>query len=221
VADRWATFDCYGTLIDWNGGISAVLHRLWPHLPVDRLLREYHALEPIVEAGRGLPYREVGARVLGTLAAVEAVPLAAADHYALADALPTWPVFAEVPSALADLRARGWRLAILSNSDPDLLATSVQKLGVPIDETVTAADAGSYKPAHGHWRVFVERTGAAPSHHVHVAASAFHDLQACAELGLTAVWINRLAEVSALPRAAELTELADLPATLDRLVAAS
>jgi 2-haloacid dehalogenase len=221
VADRWATFDCYGTLVDWNGGIGGVLHRLWPTLPRARLLHAYHAVEPLVQAERDLPYREVGARVLRALAAIEAVSLASADEYALADSLPSWPAFPEVPAALRALRARGWRLAILSNSDPDLLAASIRQIDVPIDLAITAADAGSYKPAPGHWRTFAARTGLSPDRQVHVAASAFHDLSAAAELGLTAVWINRLVETSPLPRAAELPDLVDLPATLERLLPAA
>ena len=137
---------------------------------------------------------------------------------ALADALPSWPAFDEVPGALAELRARGWKLGLLSNTDPDLLAASVQHLGLEPDITITAGEAGSYKPAHGHWERFTQETRADPDLHVHVAASAFHDLAPCAEIGLTAVWINRRSEVTNLPRAAELDDLTDLPATLDELV---
>jgi 2-haloacid dehalogenase len=125
-----------------------------------------------------------------------------------------------VPGALAELRERGWRLAILSNTDPDLLDASLESIGVPVDLRVTAAEAGSYNPARGHGERFSELSGADPERHVHVAASLFHDIAPCRELGLTAVWINRLAETSDLPRAAELTDLADLPSTLDRLVPA-
>jgi 2-haloacid dehalogenase len=95
---------------------------------------------------------------------------------------------------------------------------------VPVDLRVTAAEAGSYKPAHSHWRYFFERTGADHDRHVHVAASLTHDIAPCAELGLTAVWINRAGDVTNrsarladLPRAAELPDLAALPDTLDRL----
>ena len=125
---------------------------------------------------------------------------------------------AMVPPALRQLRKNGWRLAILSNTDPDLLAASLEQIGVAVDVRITATEAGSYKPAHGHWRRFFETTGADARHHVHVGASAFHDLAPANELGLTAVWINRLAEVSEIPRAAELTDLSGLPVTLERLV---
>jgi FMN phosphatase YigB (HAD superfamily) len=126
-----------------------------------------------------------------------------------------------VPAALEALRARGWRLGILSNTDPDLLAASVDSIGVPVDVRVTVAEAGSYKPAHGHWRSFFDQTGADRDRHVHVAASLRHDIAPCAELGLTAVWINRWINRAGdatdrsrqgdLPRAAELPDLAALP----------
>jgi 2-haloacid dehalogenase len=219
MADRWATFDCYGTLIDWEGGIRGALERLWPEADHHRLLRRHHAIEPLVQEGRSLPYREVGARTLRAIAAVEALQLARSDEHALADSLPSWTAFPEVPQALAQLREWGWRLAILSNTDPDLLSASLEQIGVPVDERITAAEAGSYKPAHGHWQRFFERTGADKAHHVHVAASLYHDIAPCNELGLKAVWINRLDEKSQVPRAAELPDLSALPATLDRLIA--
>jgi 2-haloacid dehalogenase len=218
MTDRWATFDCYGTLIDWNGGIRAAIRRLWPTTDVERLLRRYHVIEPLVQEGRSLAYREVGARTLRALAAVEDVPLAPADAYALADSVPGWLAFAEVPPALARLRAAGWRLAILSNTDPDLLAASREQIGVPFDLSITAREAGSYKPAHGHWQRFFEMTHAEPSQHVHVGASPFHDLVPANQLGLQAVWINRLGEETPAPRAAELPDLSALPDTLERLV---
>jgi 2-haloacid dehalogenase len=218
MADRWATFDCYGTLIDWYGGIKSVFSRLWPAADLDRLLARHHAIEPLVQEGRSLPYREVGARTLRAIADVEGLTLEKQDDYAFADSLPTWRAFADVQPALLALRSQGWRLAILSNTDPDLLQASLLHIGTDVDETITAAEAGSYKPAHGHWRRFFERTHADQSRHVHVAASLFHDIAPAAELGLRAVWINRLGERSNLARAAELQDCRTLPETLGRLV---
>src|ERR1700716_1305596 len=172
VTDRWATFDCYGTLIDWNGGIVGVIRRLWPDADVERVLRRYHALEPLVQEGRALRYREVGARTLRALAALEGLPVRVEDEYAFADTLPEWPVFAEVPASLTTLKQRGWHVAILSNTDPDLLAASIERIGVPVDLTITAAEAGSYKPAHGHWARFFERSGAAHHRPAHGGARA-------------------------------------------------
>jgi 2-haloacid dehalogenase len=217
MAERWATFDCYGTLIDWESGIRGTFERLWPDEDSERLLERYHEVEPRVQLGSSAPYREVLAEALALLADHEGLALAPDERGALAESLPDWPVFAEVPGALAELRRRDWRLAVLSNTDPDLLAASLERIGIPVDVTVTAADARSYKPAHGHWERFFERTGADRDGHVHVAASAYHDLAPAAELGLRAVWINRRGEASDLPRAAELADLAPLPDTLDEL----
>ena len=221
MTERWATFDCYGTLIDWEGGLRGSLAQLWPGQDVELLRHRYHQLEPIVQAGRALPYREVQRRTLRALAAVEDLALAPGQDARLAEALPNWPAFVDVPPALTALRDHGWRLAILSNTDPDFLAASVEHIGVPIDLRITAADAGSYKPALGHWQTFYARTGASPKRHVHVAASAFHDLAPAASLAIPAVWINREAETSNLPRAAELPDLTALPATVERLVPVS
>lgn len=216
--DRWATFDCYGTLIDWNAGIRDCLARLWPTADPDALLRRYHRLEPSLEADGSNTYRKVLTEILVGLAVSEGLVVPPGEGSALADSLPSWPPFPEVHDALAELRERGWKLAILSNTDPDYLAASIALLGVPIDETVTASEIGSYKPALAHWETFFRRTGADRAHLVHVAASLFHDVQPCATLGLPCVWINRLGETTTLPRAAELPDLRSLPDSLDALV---
>ncbi|MBW3592746.1 MAG: HAD-IA family hydrolase [Actinobacteria bacterium] len=215
MADRWATFDCYGTLVDWNGGVRATLERLWPDRDGAELLERYHEIEPRVQLERALPYRQVMREALRLVADHEGLPLDPADEDALGRALPSWTAFPEVRASLEDVRARGWRIAILSNTDPDLLDASLAQVGVPVELRITAAEAGSYKPAHGHWERFRAQTGADPRRHVHVAASLFHDIAPAAELGIAAVWINRLAETSELPREAELRDLTALGPTLD------
>jgi 2-haloacid dehalogenase len=218
AGDRWATFDCYGTLIDWLGGIRDTLADLWPEHDAELLLGAYHEIEPEVQRGRAISYREVLTETLSKLAHREGLDLAEDERAALAESMPTWPPFPEVPASLTTVRERGWRIGILSNTDPDFLDASLELIGVPVDLRITAAEAGSYKPAHGHWERFFAETGADRAGHVHVAASVFHDLRPAAELGLRAVWINRLHEASDAPRAAELPDLADLPDTLDDLV---
>jgi 2-haloacid dehalogenase len=218
MRDRWATFDCYGTLIDWEGGISGTFRSLWPDADADAMLRQYHIAEPRIQAQDDLAYREVLGRCLIAVADACGLELPPGREQALAESLPEWPPFAEVGAALAEARQRGWKLAALSNSDPDLLAASIDAIGVPFELRITAAEAGSYKPAPGHWERFFADSGADRDRHVHVAASLFHDIEPADRLGLTAVWINRLAEVSELPRAAELPNLTELPAVLDRLV---
>ncbi|MGH3011524.1 MAG: HAD-IA family hydrolase [Gaiellaceae bacterium] len=216
--NRWATFDVYGTLVDWNGGIAGELEHLWPEASTQELLHRYHEIEPRVELDSALPYREVLKESLVLLAEHEGLALPRDEQYALSESLPNWPVFPDVPAALAELRERGWRLVPLSNTDADLLAASLEAIGVPFDGSIVAGEIGTYKPAHGHWRAFAERFRPEPGHHVHVAASLFHDIAPAQELGLPAVWINRLEETSDLSREGELTDLSDLPATLDRIV---
>lgn len=225
MADRWATFDCYGTLIDWEGGMRAAFTRIWPDADADRLVRIHHTVEPLVQevrvGGQPLAYREVLRRSLVSISAIEGRDLPFGLDSSLADSLPQWPPFPDVTDSLAQLRTRGWRLAILSNIDPDLLPASIEQIGVRMDLTITAADAGSYKPQPGHWERFFERSRADRNRMVHVAASPFHDLRPAAKLGLKTVWINRLRAKSRAPRDAELPDLAGLPDELDRLMPSS
>jgi 2-haloacid dehalogenase len=214
VAERWATFDCYGTLIDWNGGIRLELARVFGEERADALLHRYHGLERGLEADGSRSYAEVLTEAMRGLGAPPG------EEDALARSLPGWEPFPEVPPALAELRERAWRLGILSNTDPDFLAASLERIGVPVDLTVVASEIGSYKPAHRHWERFFAETGAARERHVHVAASLFHDVAPARELGLASVWINRLGERADPEPTRELPDLSRLPETLDDLVAA-
>lgn len=200
--ERWATFDCYGTLVDWNAGIGAALG--------DRaLLARYHAVEPVVQAEQpGLRYRDVlreTARRIG----VDADPAAS---------LPDWPVFDDVRQALAEARSRGWRLAVLTNSDRDLIEASMRTIGVPFDLSVVASEIGSYKPAHGHWHAFADAAGRLPD--VHVAQSHFHDIVPATALGIPTIWINRLGEPGEPRPTRELPTLTGLADALDSLARA-
>ena len=220
MTDRWATFDCYGTLIDWFDGVRSQLVRLWPDADADTLLDTYMRAEARLQEGSGTPYRQVMAEALAAVAQEQGAAVPQNERDALATSLPSWNVFLEVPGALRELRVRGWKLAILSNTDPELLDASISAIDVPIDERIVASDIGSYKPAFGHWETFFRRTGADRTRHVHIAASLFHDIEPCAKLGLPAVWINRRGETSMVPRSAELPDLTDLPDTLERLAPA-
>jgi 2-haloacid dehalogenase len=217
MADRWATFDCYGTLIDWNGGIRRELARLFADEYADRLLARYHELEPQIQAeDPSAGYRVVMALALERLAGEESVELVPAETDALARSLPGWSAFPEVPEALEQARSRGHRLVILSNSDPDLIAASIEQIGVPFDDAITASEIGSYKPAHGHWREFERRRGRFPD--VHVGASLFHDMAPAAELRIPCVWVNRLGESSdGYGPTREIEDLAPLPDVLAEL----
>ncbi len=214
--ERWATFDCYGTLIDWNGGIRGQLARLWGEERADGLLRRYHEVEPEIEAGApGMAYRDVMATALAQLGDVPP-----GDEDALGASLPGWQPFPEAPATLEEARGRGWRLAILTNSDRDLIEASKALLGVPFDETIVASEIGSYKPAARHWEEFFARTNAPREGHVHVAASHFHDVVPARNLGLRTVWINRLDERLAPAPDVERRDLAGLAGVLDELVPA-
>jgi 2-haloacid dehalogenase len=214
VTDRWATFDCYGTLIDWNAGIRGELARMFGPEAAPSLLERYHEVEPRVQTeDPARSYRDV---LRLTLARLGDVP--DGDEDALGRSLPDWPPFPEVPAALAEARERGWKLAILSNTDRDFIEASKARIGVPFDETVVASEIGSYKPAHRHWEEFFTRTGAERDRHVHVAASLYHDIAPTRELALTSVWINRLDETPDPEPTRELTDLAGLPDVLDELV---
>jgi 2-haloacid dehalogenase len=214
VADRWATFDCYGTLVDWNAGIRRELARLFGEEHADELLDRYHEVEPQVEREEpSLAYREVLARTLSRLGQVPP-----GEEDALGASLPGWPVFPEVPAALDEARSRGWKLCILSNTDREFLDASMRAIGVHFDHSVVASEIGSYKPALGHWRAFEQEVGRLPD--VHVAASLFHDVAPTRGLGLPCVWINRLGERPEPEPARELPDLRELPETLDELVPA-
>jgi 2-haloacid dehalogenase len=211
-SERWATFDCYGTLIDWNRGIRGVLGRVFGGADADDWFRRFHELEPQLQADGRRTYREVLTEAMRQLGAGES------KVASLAESLPDWPAFADVRPALEEVRARGWRLAILSNTDRDYIEASIQRIGVPFELAIVASDIGSYKPGTKHWTEFFRQTGAGPAHHVHVAASLFHDIVPCAHLGLRAVWINRLGERSPVARAHELRDLSGLPDVLSTLV---
>ena len=217
---RWATFDCYGTLIDWNGGLRDALGRIFGQSEGTRMLDRYHAVEALVQAeDSSLGYREVMAEVLSRLAAEDGVDLPLQERDALGRSLPSWPVFPEVREALTAAQRREWRLAILSNTDRDFIDASIERIGVPFELAIVASEIGSYKPDRGHWDAFFDRTGADPSLHVHVGASLYHDIRPSAELGLRSIWINRLDEhADDVAPARELPDLSRLAETLDELV---
>jgi 2-haloacid dehalogenase len=211
--ERWATFDCYGTLIDWNGGIGRELERLFGAARGAEFLHTYHELEPQIQReDPSRSYRDVMAVALARLGAP------AGDQDALGRSLPEWDPFPEVPAALEEAHERGWRLAVLSNTDPDLLEASLARIGVEFELTVVASEIGSYKPASDHWDEFFARSGADRDSQVHVAASLFHDIAPASALGLRTIWINRLGEEAEPQPDVELHSLTGLAENLDSLV---
>ena len=210
AGERWATFDCYGTLIDWNGGLRGELARVFGEERADELLERYHEFEPELEADGTRSYREVMTEAMRRLGAPSD------EEEALARSLPDWLPFPEVPGALAEAHERGWKLVILSNTDRDFIEASMRRLGVPFECAIVASEVGSYKPGLVHWSTFERDVGRLPD--VHVAASLFHDIGPASELGLPSVWINRLGETGGLRPTRELSDLRGLAATLDELV---
>jgi 2-haloacid dehalogenase len=216
---RWATFDCYGTLVDWRGGIRGQLSRLFGEEQAGRLLERYHEVEPQVQSENpSLSYRAVMARVLSELASEVGTSVPPGEEDALGRSLPDWPVFPEAAAALSEAHGRGWRLAILSNTDRDLIDASIRALGAPFELAIVASEIGSYKPAHGHWQAFYQATEADPECHVHVAQSHFHDIVPAHQLGIPTVWINRLGERGDPAPTRELPDLNGLADELDELV---
>jgi 2-haloacid dehalogenase len=216
---RWATFDVYGTLVDWNRGLRGELGRLFGQSNAEELLASYHAIEPRLQREHpDSSYRDVMAMALAEIASEAGSELPTEERDALGASLPGWPVFPEVPNALSDARQRGWKLVALSNTDRDFIEASLRAIGVPFDGAVVASEVGSYKPAHGHWRAFQESTGADPARHVHVAQSHFHDIVPATELGIRTIWINRLGERGDPAPTRELRDLTGLGAVLDELV---
>jgi 2-haloacid dehalogenase len=214
TTDRWATFDCYSTLIDWNGGLRREFARVFGEDRTGEQLARYHEIEPTLQIGGERTYREVMAEAMRRLGAPPA------EEDALAEALPSWEPFPEVRASLEEARSRGWKLAILSNTDRDFIETSMERIGVPFERAIVASEIGSYKPAPLHWRQFFAETDAPRKHHVHVAQSYFHDIVPATELGLRTVWINRYGERHEPLPTRELRDLAPLPSTLDELVPA-
>jgi 2-haloacid dehalogenase len=217
--ERWATFDCYGTLVDWNAGIHGELEKLFGVERADELLARYHEIEPEIQAASpGVSYREVLTIALERLAAEQELMLPEGETSVLARSLPAWPVFEDVRPGLTKAHDRGWKLAILSNTDRDLIDASIAALDVLFELAIVAGEIGSYKPAHRHWEVFYETTGADRRAHVHVAQSLFHDIQPANELGIPSIWVNRLDETADLRPTLTLTGVGELADALDSLV---
>jgi 2-haloacid dehalogenase len=194
VADKWLTFDCYGTVADWNtcmGGALAAIAGV-SGSGTGGLLAAYHQAELEIEAGPGWrPYREVLTAGLARAAGRERITLPRGGEEALVRAWPDMPVFDDAGPALAALRENGWRLAFLTNCDEDLFATTRARLPAPFDEWVTAEEVRSYKPDLAHFRTFAEKTGATRANWIHVANSWVHDMMPAARLGLRSVWVDR------------------------------
>jgi 2-haloacid dehalogenase len=191
AGDRWVTFDCYGTLADWSACMRAALEPVAGGHGAP-LLAAYHQAELILEAGpRWLPYREVLTSGLRMASRRTGIRLRGGLDDAFVKAWPDMPVFTDVAAALSALAEAGWKLAILTNCDDDLFATTAARLPVPFDLVVTAEQVRGYKPDLSHFRRFADCTGATPATWIHVANSWVHDILPAARMGLRSVWVDR------------------------------
>jgi 2-haloacid dehalogenase len=188
---RWVTFDCYGTLADWRGGMAAAVRPLAGDA-TERVMNAYYDAELEIEReSPRMRYREILAEGLRRAAAREEVRLPRGSEYALSEQWPAMPIFDDVGPALGALRDDGWSLAILTNCDDDLIADTVSRMPVEFDLLITAQQVGSYKPAHGHWHRFTELTEGRRDAWVHAANSWVIDIKPASELRIPRVWVDR------------------------------
>ena len=207
------TFDCYGTLIDWEAGIGAALRAVLDPRGVaiddDVLLETYARHEAPLEAGPYLAYREILGRSLRGVCADLGVEPTDGEVETFGGSVADWPAFPDSPAALAGLATR-FGLGIITNCDDDLFAASNARLGVTFDWIVTAQQARRYKPNPRGFELAFERIGLPPSRILHVAQSLFHDHATAKRLGMTTVWIDRRrgrAGFGATPRASASPDL--------------
>jgi 2-haloacid dehalogenase len=188
------TFDCYGTLIDWETGIlralRATLDRHGVDAPDDELLELYATAEEGAESGPYLRYRAVLARCLREVCGHYGVDASDEAAAAFGASVGDWPAFPDSSAALARLKTR-FRLGVLTNCDDDLFAATNRRLGVDFDWIVTAQSVGSYKPDRRNFEAAFRTLGLPRDRILHVAQSLFHDHVPAQELGLSSVWIDR------------------------------
>jgi len=217
VADRWLTFDCFGTLVDWRHGIRTTGELLFPGRG-EAFLEAYIALEAEVEEGPFKRYRAVLTETARRAAKKLGVDLKPDDATALVSTIPHWPPFGDVGPALSTLRREGWKLALLTNCDRDLIAQTQRRLPASFDAVVTAEDVSAYKPNHAHFKLFQSTFGSSAEAWIHVAQSYFHDIRPTHELGITRIWVNRQGEKDDPALAdAVIRGLGELPAAVKSL----
>jgi 2-haloalkanoic acid dehalogenase type II len=218
------TFDCYGTLIDWERGIQGAFaleaYRSGTSFDGPSILSSYLKLEPQVESGPYRPYREILAEVASRVAEEFDWEIEPGRSDFLASSLPGWEPFEDTGPALRRLSDEGYRLGILSNIDDDLLAGSLRRLPEVFDPEliVTAQAVGSYKPAPAHFEEARGRIG--NRRWLHAAQSLFHDIRPATGLGIPAAWVNRSRRSQPDDGPAPLIEVPNLAALADALIQA-
>lgn len=215
---RWLTFDCFGTLVDWRHGIRTTGELLFPGHGA-QFFDAYIALEAEVEnEGTFRRYRAILTETTRRAAKQLAFDLKPDDATALVSTIPYWPTFADVGPALGELRKEGWKFALLTNCDRDIIALTQRRLPVPFDAVVTAEDVSAYKPDPAHFNLFQSTFGASADVWIHVAQSYFHDIKPTSDLGITRIWVNRQRDKDDPSLAdAVVGNLTELPGAVRRL----
>jgi len=188
------TFDCYGTLIDWETGIldalTPVLQRHGIRATPADVLALYAEHEAAIEAGRFEPYRNVLRLVMSRIAGDLGFAPSVEELDVLSDSAGRWPAFADTTDSLRRLAQR-FRLAVISNVDDEIFEDTRKLLGVDFVAVITAQQVGSYKPSRANFHRALERLAVAPRQVLHVAQSLYHDHVPAKELGIATVWVNR------------------------------
>ena len=191
---RLLTFDCYGTLIDWESGIFSalrpILARRGKTISDSDLLRLYSELEAAAEQGEFRPYRQVLESVVEGFGERLGFTPTESEIRSLPDSLPNWLPFPDTIAALGKLKAR-YQLAVISNVDDDLFAGTARRLDVAFDYVITAQQAQAYKPSLQIFKLAQQRTGVISSQWLHVGQSIYHDVVPAQSLGIKTVWVNR------------------------------
>lgn len=189
---RTVTFDCYGTLVDWEQGLLTALRPLFlPRHTDERILEAYAAAESALEAGPYLSYREVLTRAAAMVGEGLGVPVPPAQRSVLVDSITRWPAFPDTVGAITKLRTR-FEVGVISNNDEDLIKAHFAAIGLSVDWVVTAQSCGTYKPSARNFEVARERHGLKDGW-LHAAQSLYHDIAPCRRLGIPCVWIDRRA----------------------------
>jgi 2-haloacid dehalogenase len=193
------TFDCYGTLIDWETGILAAFHRVLAmhniEITDEQILIDYSEIEPVVQSEGFRIYRDVLGEVMTRFAAKHNFLITQAERSSLADSLGTWPAFPDTVAALQKLKMR-YKLAVISNTDDDLFAATNKTLQVAFDYIITAQQCKSYKPSINNFHRALERIGEPKQKILHCAESLYHDIAPARKLGIHCIWVNRHANGS-------------------------
>ncbi|MBC1224043.1 haloacid dehalogenase type II [Nostoc sp. UCD121] len=191
------TFDCYGTLIDWENGILGALKPLLlahnTNLDDARILELFAEFEAELEKGYYIKYREILKRVVEKFGEQFGFEPTVKELNSIADSIQHWLPFPDTVEALKTLKQK-FQLVIISNVDDDLFAFSAKHLEVEFDQIITAEQAKSYKPSLNNFRLAIERIDLPLEQILHVAASVYHDIVTAKSLGLSTVWVNRRAD---------------------------